>query len=71
MSKIKIDNQEYELDHLSDEVKAQLTSLQFVDSELARLNAQTAILQTARMAYAKALQTALPAVPMGDTIKFS
>ncbi len=70
MPKITIDNIDYDLDTLSDEAKAQLGSLQFVDSELARLTAQTAILQTARMAYSKALQVALPK-PMGETIKFN
>ena len=58
---IKIDGKDYELDTLSDEAKAQLTSIQFVDAELQRLNAQTAVLQTARMAYAKALNEALAA----------
>ena len=55
MPSIKIDYQDYDLGALSDEAKAQLQSLQFVDAELARLQAQAAVLQTARMAYAKAL----------------
>ena len=54
MPTIKIDNQDYDLDTLSIEARAQLTSLQFVDAELARLQAQAAVLQTARMAYWKA-----------------
>jgi hypothetical protein len=61
---IKIDDKDYELDQLSDDAKAQLASLQFVDSELQRLNAQSAVLQTARMAYSKALNDALPARPV-------
>ncbi len=69
MPTIKIDGKDYDLDQLSTEAKAQLASLQFVDAELARLQAQAAALQTARMAYAKALQAALPALPQGDTIK--
>jgi PIN domain nuclease of toxin-antitoxin system len=60
---IKIDEKEYELDLLSNQAKEQLASLQFVDAELQRLTAQTAVLQTARMAYAKALQEALPKEP--------
>jgi hypothetical protein len=51
--------------------RAQLQSLQFVDGELARLQAQTAVLQTARAAYAKALNAALPALLAGDTMKFN
>lgn len=69
MPTITIDNQPYELDSLSAEAKAQLVSLQFVEQELARLQAQTAALQTARNAYAKALQAALPALPQSDTVK--
>ncbi|MDD2882215.1 MAG: DUF6447 family protein [Rhodoferax sp.] len=44
MPQITIDNQAYDLDTLSPEARAQLTSLQFVDAELARLQAQSAVL---------------------------
>ena len=71
MPTIKIDNKDYDLDTLSDEAKNNLASLQFVDAELQRLNAQAAVLQTARMAYSKALQAALPVFTDGDTLKFS
>ena len=66
---IKIDNTDYDTDTLSNEVKAQLISLQFCDQELARLQAQAAAYQTARMAYAKALQESLP--NLDDTIKLT
>lgn len=69
MPTITIDNKSYDLDSLSNEAKAQLASLKFVDAELARLQAQAAALQTARNAYAKALQAALPALPQSDTVK--
>ena len=59
MPTIKIDDKDYDLDTLSDESKAQLGMVQFVDAELQRLTAQTAVLQTARVAYAKALNDAL------------
>jgi hypothetical protein len=71
MTTININNVDYDSDKLSDDAKAQLVSLQFCDQELARLQAQTAAYQTARMAYAKALQTALPTTTTGDTIKFN
>ena len=71
MPTINIDNVEYDTDKLSDEAKAQLVSLQFCDQELQRLQAQAAAIQTARMAYAKALQSALPAMPAGDTLNFN
>jgi hypothetical protein len=57
---IKIDDKEYDLDTLSDEAKNQLGSLQFVDSELQRLNAQAAVYQTARSGYSAALKELLP-----------
>ena len=56
----QIDDKEYDLDKLSDEAKNQLVSLQYVDQELQKLNAQAAVLQTARIAYAQALKEALP-----------
>jgi Family of unknown function (DUF6447) len=74
MPTIKIDNQEYDVDTLSDEAKAQVISLQFCDQEIARLQAQTAAYRTARTAYAKALQAALPVMPVapvGDTLKLN
>ncbi len=49
MTTITIDDKDYDLETLSDEAKNQLVSLQFVDAELQRLNAQAAVLQTARL----------------------
>ena len=75
MTTINIDNIEYDTDKLSDDAKAQLVSLQFCDQELQRLQAQAAAMQTARMAYAKALQSALPTpleqAQMSATLKFN
>lgn len=59
MAKITIDEKEYETDDMSDDAKAQLQSLQFVNNEIVREQLKTAALQTARNAYAQALQTAL------------
>ncbi len=59
MATITIDGKEYDVESLSDETKAQLGSLQYVDSELARLQAQAATLQTARIAYGRALKQIL------------
>ena len=69
MPTIKIDNKEYELDTLSDECKAQLASIQFVEQELVRLQAKAAALQTAKGAYLQALKVSLPVVGGSDTIK--
>ena len=74
MSTIKIDNVDYDTDTLSNEAKGQLLCMQFCDQELARLQAQTAAYQTARMAYAKALQaslrTPLEQDQASDTLQF-
>ena len=71
MATVKINNREFDLDTLSDECKAQLASIQFVEQELARLQAQAAALQTAKAAYLQALQKSLPVVGGSDTIKLS
>ena len=70
MPNIKIDDKDYDYDTLPEEAKNQLRMLQFVDAELARLQGQAAVLQTARISYAKALGEALPKFE-GDTIKIS
>ncbi len=62
MPTIQIDNIAYNLDSLSVDAKAQLQSIQFVDQEIARLQAQLAAMQTARNAYVSALKAALPVV---------
>ena len=57
---ITINDKEYILDNLSDAAKAQLVSLQLTDQEITRLQQQLAIAQTARNAYAQALNAELP-----------
>ena len=71
MPLIKIDNSEYDVGSLSNEAKAQIASIQFVDNEIARLQGQLAAMQTARNTYAKALSSLLPVMVAGDTIKLS
>ncbi len=58
--KITIDNVEYLFNDLSDEAKAQIQSIQFVDQEVGRLNAQLAIVNTAKIAYQNALKEVMP-----------
>ena len=60
MATITIDNTEYDLEQLSVNARAQLGSIQTVDQKLAELQAEAAILQTARTAYAAALKAELP-----------
>ena len=59
MTKITIDEKDYDIDDLSDEAKAQVLSLNFVDAELNRLQLKVAAMQTARNAYATALKSLL------------
>ncbi len=59
MAKITIDEKEYDVDDLSDEAKAQVVSLNFVDAELNRLQLKVAAMQTARNAYGTALKSLL------------
>ena len=55
MPTVTIDNKEYEFESLSEETRAQFVSLQFADQEIAQLQARLAAMQTARNAYAQAL----------------
>ena len=75
MPTIKINNVDYDTETLSNDAKAQLASIQFCDQELQRLQAQAAAYQTARMAYSKALQAALPTpleqAQMSETLQFN
>ena len=60
MTTVNIDSKDYEFESLSEDAKAQLVSLQFVDQKLAQLNAELAVFQTARIGYSNALNAALP-----------
>tara|TARA_B100000579_G_C22302917_1_gene607997 strand:+ start:359 stop:550 length:192 start_codon:yes stop_codon:yes gene_type:complete len=59
MTKVNIDNKEYEFDELSDKIKATLVSLNFVQTELKKLSAQEAVYKTAEVAYQKSLKQEL------------
>ena len=59
MANITIDGKDYDSDQLSDNAKQQLSSLQFVQSELRRLEAQIAVHKTAAASYTTALKQAL------------
>lgn len=60
VSTVSIDGKNYTLDALSDQAKIQLAGLQRADQKLAQLQQDLAIIQTARMAHARALAEALP-----------
>ena len=56
MAEIKINGKDYDLETLSENAKKQIVSLQFVQNELQKLNAQIAAYKTAEAAYSKALE---------------
>ncbi len=56
MANITIDGKEYNSDDLSNNAKEQLVSLQFVQSEVKRLEAQLAVFKTAGAAYSSSLK---------------
>ena len=61
MPKITVDGIEYNTEDLSDNGKAQLASLQFLEVQMKKLKAEIAVYQTARGAYVSALKSELEA----------
>jgi len=59
MTTIMIDGKEYDIDSMSDEAKENINNIQFCDQKLAELQAETAVIQTARNAYATVLKNIL------------
>jgi hypothetical protein len=57
---VTVDGISYKVSQLSAEAQAQVTNLQFVDAQMADLNAKLAVYQTARNAYQAALQQLVP-----------
>lgn len=56
MPMITIDNIEYNTEDLSDNGKAQLASLQFLEVQMQKLNSEIAVYQTARNSYVASLK---------------
>jgi len=59
MKEIKINGKAYDIDNLSENAKKQIVSLQFVQNEINRLNAQLAAYKTAEIAYSKAVEESI------------
>lgn len=59
MAKITIDGTEYETEALSENGKAQVASLQFLQSHMQQLRNEIAVLETAKRSYQRALKTEL------------
>lgn len=59
MPKITVDGIDYNTEDLTDNGKAQLASLQFLEKQLSKIRGEIAVYQTARNAYAQALKQEL------------
>ena len=59
MPKITVDGIEYNTEDLSDNGKAQLASLQFLETQMKKLKSEIAVYQTAQNSYAAALKSEL------------
>ena len=59
MPKITVDGIEYNTEDLSDNGKAQLASLQFLEVQMKKLQNEIAVFQTAKAAYLAALKAEL------------
>ena len=76
MPNIKIDNQDYDLDALSEVARKRVEMVTAVDRRLFELQRDLAIMQTARISYMNALKEALPGAQLagpavsGETLKF-
>jgi hypothetical protein len=56
---ITIDNIEYDLANASDEAKAQIANLQFVNEQILQRNNELQIAETAKIGYSRALKREL------------
>lgn len=59
MPKITVDDIDYNTEDLTDNGKAQLASLQFLEVQMKKLNNEISVYQTARNAYVAALKAEL------------
>ena len=59
MSKITIDNKEYDLTNATDSVKEQLANVEFVSEMLLQKNNELQVAETAKIGYSRALKREL------------
>ena len=75
MAKVTIDGVDYDTDTMSQDSRQKLEMLMMTEQKIRQLQAEVAMMQTARQAYAAALKASLvaPATPeavLGETFKF-
>ena len=61
MPKMTVDGIEYNTEDISENGKAQLISLQFLEAQMAKIKSEIAVYQTARTTYIAALKAELEA----------
>jgi hypothetical protein len=59
MPKITVDGMEYNTEDLSDNAKAQIATLQFLEAQMAKIKSEIAVYETAKSAYIQALKAEL------------
>ena len=59
MPKITVDGIEYHTEDLTDDGKAQLASLQFLEAQMQKLRNEIAVYETARQSYVNVLKSEL------------
>ena len=59
MPKITVDGMEYNTEDLSDNAKAQIASLQFLEDQMSKIKSEIAVYETAKSAYIQALKAEL------------
>ena len=72
MAKVSIDGVEYDSDTMSQESRQQLEMLMMTEQKIRQLQAEVAMMQTARQAYASALKASLVTISaptLGELIK--
>ena len=73
MAKVTIDGVNFDTDTMSQESRQQLEMLMMTEQRIRQTQAELAMMQTARQAYANALKASLVATPspeLGETFKF-
>lgn len=64
MEKITIDDIEYDLISASDDAKAQIANIQFVNEQILQRNNELQIAETAKMGYSRALKRELEKIKL-------
>ena len=66
MEKITIDGEEFDLRNASEEIKAQLNNLQFVNEQILQRNNELQIAETAKIGYSRALKRELEKIGVNE-----